>query len=349
MSAQHIPEELKKEWCGSEAAFGDIEKWAKANGISVHVERSSQKGMNKYMFIVCKHYRSPRNNKERDVAGTMTYHADAQGNITATSREIKQREKLSERCECPFRLYVRPKTHDSIMWRITTMTENEHNHPIKKDIASYPMHRRLRGDNLKRVIDMIRHGTRNATIASVMTENGQPFIAKHIANIRQKLFNNDPDRAMFNLITSLEDHGYEVRYDAEREGDKAYLKSIFFAYTNAIQLARSFPEVVSMDATYRTNRMKMPFINVVGIGNVGYPALKSFAIAGRWLLNEDNDSHMWFANTLKTVVYPSGQESTPGVIVTDSEGALINALDNAFPQAAKMLRQVHLEHLQWWS
>lgn len=204
------------------------------------------------------------------------------------------------------------------------------------------MHRRLSGDNLKRVIEMISHGTRNATIASVMTENGHPCIAKDIANIRQKLFNNDPDRSMFNLITSLENDGYEVRYAAEREGDKAYLKAIFFAHTNAIELARSLPEVVSMDATYRTNRSKMPFINVVGIGNVGYPALKSFAIAGGWLSNEDNNSYMWFANTLKSVVYPSHQQSAPGVIVTDSEAALINALDNAFPQAAKFLCQVHL-------
>lgn len=344
MSVHHIPEQLKKEWCGSDVAFGACQKWAKENGFSVHVERSSKKGKDKYMFIVCKHYGTPRNKKERveTVAGTMTYHADAQGNITATGREVKQREKLTERCECPFRLYVRPKGEDSIMWRITSMTKNEHNHPIKKEISSYPMHRRLSGDNLKRVIEMISHGTRNATIASVMTENGHPCIAKDIANIRQNLFNNDPDRSMFNLITSLENDGYEVRYAAEREGDKAYLKAIFFAHTNAIELARSFPEVVSMDATYRTNRSKMPFINVVGIGNVGYPALKSFAIAGGWLSNEDNNSYMWFANTLKSVVYPSHQQSAPGVIVTDSEAALINALDNAFPQAAKFLCQVHL-------
>ncbi|KAI9497304.1 hypothetical protein BDB00DRAFT_868744 [Zychaea mexicana] len=58
-----------------------------------------------------------------------------------------------------------------------------------------------------------------------------------------------------------------------------------------------------MDATYKTNRHRLPFVNVVGTGSVGYPDLKTFCIAGGWVSEETNVSYDWFVKKLEEVVW----------------------------------------------
>ena len=93
------------------------------------------------------------------------------------------------------------------------------------------------------------------------------------------VFNNDPDHKMFKFINRLQEKEYEVCWLSAQEGEKNYLQSVFFAHKSAIALARQFPESIVMDATYKTNKHRMLFVNVVGTSNIGYPALKTFSIA----------------------------------------------------------------------
>ena len=47
-------------------------------------------------------------------------------------------------------------------------------------------------------------------------------------------------------------------------------------------------------------------------------------------------------NQLKDVVWPDDQPAKPKIIVTDRDVALMNALNNAFPDARKLICKVHL-------
>ena len=84
---------------------------------------------------------------------------------------------------------------------------------------------------------------------------------------------------------SLESRGYATRYESS---DDRVLKYLFFSHRDAIAQARRFHEVVFIDTTYKTNRQRLLYVNIVGISNVGTRySLNIFAIAGGLLVNED--------------------------------------------------------------
>lgn len=80
------------------------------------------------------------------------------------------------------------------------------------------------------------------------------------------------------MAAYLHKRGYKVcyRYNSDKK-----LTSLLFAHPNFIKNAVRFSEVVVIDATYKTNLCKTPYVNVVGISNVGtkHGQLQSFAMA----------------------------------------------------------------------
>ena len=140
---------------------------------------------------------------------------------------------------------------------------------------------------------------------------------------------------MFQLITKLQESGYEVAFDAKQEGEKRFLVSLIQAHRSAIDLACKFPKVVTLDVTYKTNKHQMPFVNVVGTGNIGYPSLKTWCIAGGWVSWETNEK-------LRDIVWPSNQPISPQTFVTDSADPLTKALDKVFPDSKKVLCKIHI-------
>ena len=55
-------------------------------------------------------------------------------------------------------------------------------------------------------------------------------------------------------------------------------------------------------ATYKTNRHKLPFMNIVSIKNTGYPSVFSFCVADGWITIETSENFTWFLKKLKDVV-----------------------------------------------
>ncbi|TYZ63072.1 hypothetical protein PybrP1_006888, partial [[Pythium] brassicae (nom. inval.)] len=85
-----------------------------------------------------------------------------------------------------------------------------------------------------------------------------------------------------------------------------------------------------MDSMYRTNRYEMPLLHVVGMTNTNI----SFTIALCFLRSESQANYHWALSELRTKL---GDEYAPGVIVTDRELALMNAVAISFPRAKHLL------------
>ena len=79
----------------------------------------------------------------------------------------------------------------------------------------------------------------------------------------------------------------------------------------------------------------MPFVNVVGAGNIGYPSLKTFCIPGEWVSRETNETYTWVVVKLRDIVWPYNQPVSPQTFVTDSADPLTKALDKTFPNSKK--------------
>lgn len=342
--SQAIPDELQGEWNSHVEARQACQSWAKEQGFSLSTTKSHLKGKDRFIRLACPHYGSPRNNEEKVAVKSQyssTYLADDNGNINKVDQTSKQRTGYSQRIGCSYQFRLKPVTPTSIQWCVGSIT-GEHNHPIAQHASRYLMNRRLQGDILDTVISMIKAQAENKTVMQFLEGCGIIVKSHDITNLRMSIYENDPANEVLKLISRLQNDGYEVRYTHAAEGNKIFLKGIFFAHEDSIKLARELPDVISIDATYRTTREQLRFINVVGTGNVGYPNLKTFCIAGGWLTQETNESYEWFIGALHEVVWPSDQPSTPSMFISDSDAALIRAMDIHFPDANKLLCTVHM-------
>lgn len=341
-----IPEEIRGTWEGYQEARKGLAEWAKDQGFAIMTIRSSPNAPrgDAKMIIGCRHSLTPRCTDERPENENVvkTFVANDQGGVTET-RVSTSRKKDSQRFDCPFRINVRPVPDvTSTEWHITKI-ELSHNHPMALEPSSYPMNRRMNEAQHEAAVGMIQSLANNRSIVSYLnTKMGAMVQSKDISNKRRQVFANDKDKSMRKLIDELDNHGYRVRYTTIGNGNKTHLQGLFFAHTSAIEIARELPDAIIIDATYKTNAYRLPFIQVIGTGNIGIPHLKSFYIAGAWVAQETNEMYAWTMESLRDVAWPDDQPAKPKVIVTDREVALMNALDNVFPDARKLNCTAHL-------
>jgi hypothetical protein len=94
---------------------------------------------------------------------------------------------------------------------------------------------------------------------------------------------------------------------------------LFLAYKNALAMYKSYPEVMLIDCTYKTNRYRMPLCVMAGITGVNTTVIVAMA----FLKQERECDYRWVLDKLSASV---ANFRTPGVMVTDQDLALMNAL-----------------------
>lgn len=276
---------------------------------------------------------------------------DENGRVLTASdaKTFVPRNKKSQRIGCPFKVTATTLTGDdgSVFWKIHSLSSaTEHNHPMARSANSYPMNRRIRTTDQRRQLrQLVQSFANNTTIARKMNADGLGLTPKDVANFKQDM--KDllcGDTEMQNLILQLQDGGYFVAYSvAITSNGKQVLKAIFFAHESRIELAKRFNEVICIDATYKTNRMKLPFVKVVGVNNIGTAkGLSTFGIAGGWITDETRDSYTWFVRNLKNAIWTE-EENHPKLFVSDSEQALLEPLSSVFPNSKRSLCHIHVK------
>ncbi|XP_028057844.1 PKS-NRPS hybrid synthetase CHGG_01239-like [Camellia sinensis] len=110
---------------------------------------------------------------------------------------------------------------------------------------------------------------------------------------------------------------------------------LFWAHPVSLDLLRTFPRVLIMDCTYKTNRYRLPLLEIVGVTSTHM----TFSVTIAYLQTERVDNYAWALQTLRDLMDDS---VLPEVIVTDRELALMNAIDNTFPNARHLLCRWHI-------
>lgn len=90
-----------------------------------------------------------------------------------------------------------------------------------------------------------------------------------------------------------------------------------------------------MDATYKTNRYALPLLEIVGVTSTN----NTFCVAFVFLHKEKECNYTWALNCLKSTMDGC---MYPRVIVTDRELAAMNACNNEFPDANRLLCRWHI-------
>ncbi|TYG94178.1 hypothetical protein ES288_A11G167400v1 [Gossypium darwinii] len=111
------------------------------------------------------------------------------------------------------------------------------------------------------------------------------------------------------------------------ENNVSTLKTIY----NARQKLRSSQNV---DATYKTNKYDLPFVQIIGVTSTN----KTFSIAFAFIINGKEENYNWALTCLKLTL----EYMYPRIIVTDRELALMNACQQVFLDATRLLCRWHI-------
>lgn len=133
------------------------------------------------------------------------------------------------------------------------------------------------------------------------------------------------------LMLELDEAELEV---ASQVNSTRHLTHLFFAFHKVIELFGAYSESFLLDCTYKTNRFNVPLLNAIGITDVG----ASFYLSFTFLRTEQETDYVRALRQLKSKV-----PVLPEVLITDRDLALINAIEQVFPDATHLLCQWHIQ------
>ncbi|CAH1770883.1 10294_t:CDS:1, partial [Entrophospora sp. SA101] len=145
----------------------------------------------------------------------------------------------------------------------------------------------------------------------------------------ERLDGRTPIQALFD---KLQESDFEFDYQHDHQN---HITHLFFAHRISIALTRTYPVVLLLDCTYKTNRYRMPLLNVVGMTSFNTTFFSCFA----FLKDEKEADYEWALTCISKIF--NGM-SHPKVIVTDRELALMNAIGRIFPGAHHLLCIWHI-------
>ncbi|GAU48047.1 hypothetical protein TSUD_272250 [Trifolium subterraneum] len=156
-------------------------------------------------------------------------------------------------------------------------------------------------------------------------------------NIMTMLKGRNPDsktNMKQHLLKCCETHKYF--HKCRTIGDSTTIQDIFWAHPESIKLFNTFPTVLMMDSTYKTNKYKMPLFEIVGVTSTE----KSYNVGFAYIANEKEDNFVWALETCKSLLI--SKETFPKVIVTDRDKSLMNAVAKVFPNSTALVCRVHV-------
>ncbi|XP_074304667.1 uncharacterized protein LOC141639437 [Silene latifolia] len=140
------------------------------------------------------------------------------------------------------------------------------------------------------------------------------------------------------LLKLATEHGYRVfrqTIPIVTQKGTHKLTDVLFAHPDSLKLLKAYPYVLIVDCTYKTNKYKMPLLEVIGVT----PVHKNFSVFFAFLQNEQETAYDWAFKCLAKLL----DSNEPIVFVTDRETALINPIETHFPSASLLLCRRHIE------
>ncbi|OWT42543.1 mutator-like element [Pochonia chlamydosporia 170] len=300
-----------------EALQSQVNNFAKENGFGVVRRNGSGSSVRKTRYVFeCDRYGQPR-----------------------PSRGAGLRQKRSRKCGCKWKVVGEALEENNYMWTLREFADlqhSKHNHGRSISLSAHPIHRRL-SDSVKATVEAIsrRVGIRARDIRGVVKEKhpGTVYTRKDIYNARallrrEKLDGLSPTAALIKLFDERS-IPYIVKW-SDAEPDR--LVGLIWTFPYCLRMWKRFPEIMSFDNTYNTNRFKLPLFQVTG-----QTCLKSIYNAAFGLIdNERREGFQFLAEGLRQLIVEHEIQS-PDVIITDYDKQMKAALDSQFPGSQQQI------------
>lgn len=168
-------------------------------------------------------------------------------------------------------------------------------------------------------------------------QRGQKIDVKErfISNLKQLLrhLQRGMTPSLQALLKQLEKPDSPWVYNLRRENG-SNLSHLFLAHKQGSADALRFHHVFMIDATYKTNKYRLPVVEIIGVTATG----RSFPAAYALIQNEGQVNYEWLLTKFKALLPLSSENtSVPGVVATGRELSLMGALGIIMPHTKHVL------------
>ncbi|KJZ70653.1 hypothetical protein HIM_09973 [Hirsutella minnesotensis 3608] len=234
------------------------------------------------------------------------------------SRGTGLRQKRSRKCGCKWKIVAEALKQNDYTWTLREFANpqhSQHNHDRSISLSAHPIHRKLTA-SVKATIEVT---SRRVGIRALLR--------------REKLGGLGATAA---LIKLFDERGipYIVRWSVT-EPDR--LVGLVWTFPYCLRMWKRFPEIMSFDNTYNTNRFKLPLFQVTG-----QTCLKSIYNAAFGLLdNERREGFQFLAEGIRQLA-DQHDIPLPEVVITDFDQQMKAALNSQFPDSQQ---QICIHHI----
>ncbi|PNP73906.1 hypothetical protein FNYG_12757 [Fusarium nygamai] len=258
------------------------------------------------------------------------------------SRGAGLRQRKSRKCGCKWMVIAEALEEGKWVLRHHPNPEHsQHNHDRSIRPSAHPSHRRLTTRVRATIESMSRRvGIRARDVRAVVQEQHPEsiFTQRDIYNARalinrDKLSGYTPTGALIKLFNEL-----HIPYLAKWvDNEPNRLVGLVWTFPYCLQMWKRFPEVISFDNTYNTNRFKLPLFQATGQTCLGSVFNAAFGLI-------DNERREGFQFLSKSIRQLAEQHSIrrPDVIITDLDEQMKAALNDQFPDVQQQLCIHHI-------
>ncbi|KAK9319778.1 hypothetical protein V1517DRAFT_265634, partial [Lipomyces orientalis] len=157
---------------------------------------------------------------------------------------------------------------------------------------AYPENRRLTPAARETMLDLVERSSASYnTIASVLNAtHGLSLLGRDVYN-RSYDYTQNTVSSTAKLIEILREDGFIYRVKVAMDNT---LEALFLCKPHDVQMARLYGQTVIMDATYKTNRFRLPLVNIITVDH----NLRTLRIALCFISNEQTKCiHLGFTAT----------------------------------------------------
>ena len=242
---------------------------------------------------------------------------------------------------CPFKLTAY-RSKESSEWHINaTYPYHNHDATAQQDLSGHSHAHHLTDSQKEEIASLATSSMPTRKIqthlAMKASESGITFRStnRDIQNVINKV--KDAKLAGQSSINAFLD-------DLEKNNATLFLKKdaaghvthLFFTLPDTIEMTKTSHQILLLDSTYKTNHFSIPLLHVVGCSST----YKSFSSCFVFMRNEKTEDYLWAIQCmLKADIIPVDWS---GVALTDSESALISALEETFPLSTHLLCGWHI-------
>lgn len=242
------------------------------------------------------------------------------------THESKRRKTSTQFTGCKFQLAARPLPDGRWAVKLPDGPAALHNHGWSDPTAFAGARADALAPFEQEVIKLSNSGSRPAQILAAIQAEQRGIHGQDIINLLQRhrraeLRGRSPLQCLYEDY--LKPEASKFVWEDTRDS-LGHVISLTIAPKSGLQLLKQNPDLLLLDSTYKTNHHNMPLFNACGVtsGN------KTFNWAVTFMSGEKEGDYSCALAALIRILQNEGIK-VPGLIVTDRELALLNALNNS--------------------